>query len=250
MAGIPIGLQMYTLREQCAEDFPGTLKKVAEIGYNGVELAGSYGISASDLKSLLGDLGLEAVGTHTGIEALSEDMESVLEFWGTVGSKYLTFSSIAESYREDGDGWKNTGKILTECGNELLKHGFQLSYHNHSFEFEMFDGIAGFDLLYQNSDPKALHAQVDTYWVQHGNRDPVQVLKDLSGRISLVHIKDMLDDEAQSFAEIGEGILDWDGIFAACEAGGTKWYIVEQDSCKGDPIDSVALSHDNFRKMT
>ena len=130
---------------------------------------------------------------------------------------------------------------------QLADAGIVLCYHNHAFEFETFDGKYGLDILYDNSDPQYVQAEIDTYWVQKGGVDPAAYIRKLSGRTPLIHIKDM--DTDGDFAEIGEGTLDWDAIWSACEASGAKWYIVEQDRCKRPPVESATLSVNNLCKM-
>jgi sugar phosphate isomerase/epimerase len=249
VAKIPIAVQMYTLRDVCGEDFIGTLKAVAEIGYHGVELAGTYGIAAEELGTLLKDLGLGCAGTHIGIDALENEFDKTVEFYRAVGTSFLTIPGLPGNYTESAEAWKRTADLLTVTGRKLKEEGFQLSYHNHSHEFTKFDGEYGLDILYQNSDPDALHAQIDTYWVQHGGEDPADYMKKLGKRMSVIHLKDMADDDEQSFAEIGNGILDWERIFKVAEDAGVKWYSIEQDTCPGPTIDSVRISFENLKGM-
>jgi len=240
---------MYTLRDACSEDFIGTVKAVAEIGYHGVEFAGTYGLSAKELNTLLNDLGLGCAGTHISIDALENDFDKTVDFYKTVGTSFLTIPGLPGNFTESADAWKRTADLLTVTGRKLKEQGFQLSYHNHSHEFKQFDGQYGLDILYENSDSDALHAQIDTYWVQHGGEDPADYMKKLGKRLSVVHLKDMADDDDKSFAEIGNGILDWKRIFEVAEDAGTKWYSVEQDTCPGLPLDSVCTSFQNMKEM-
>lgn len=249
MAKIPIALQMYTLRNECAKDFVGTLKEVAKIGYAGVELAGTYGLSMKEVAKVLDDLGLKRAGGHVGVEPLEKDLAKVIDDYRTLGSAFITIPGLPASYTESGEAWKRTAGILNEIGTKLIQAGIQLSYHNHNREFQLFNGKYALDILYDNSAPKALHAEIDTYWVQYANVDPVAYMRKVKDRLSLVHIKDMADDEKRSFAEIGNGILDWDGIFAVANEARSKWLIVEQDSCARPPIESVGISFQNLKKM-
>ena len=249
MAKIPLAVQMYTLRNECGKDFPGTLKAVAEMGYDGVELAGTYGLSGKEVGALLDDLGLKRAGAHMGIDAFGDNFAKSVEDLKAMGTEFVTIPGLPGEMTENGDAWRKTAAKMNEIGLKLKKEGIQLSYHNHAHEFKTFDGEFGLDILYGNSQPEALHAQIDTYWVQYGGVDPVEYLKKVSNRLSLVHIKDMAKGEERTFTEIGNGILDWKGIFAVCEAAGAKWYIVEQDTCPGPAIDSVKISIENLKKM-
>lgn len=249
MAKIPVGLQMYTLREECAKDFVGTLKQVAAIGYHGVELAGTYGLSMKEVAKILDDLGLKRAGGHSGVEPMEQDINKVIDDYHTLGSAFVTIPGLPAQYTEDGAAWKRTAGILDGIGAKLKAAGIQLSYHNHNREFQQYGGMYGLDILYHNSKPANLHAEIDTYWVQYANVDPVAYMKSVKDRLSLVHIKDMADDEKRSFAEIGEGVLDWDSIFGVAKEAGSKWLIVEQDSCARPPIESVRISFENLKKM-
>lgn len=250
MAKIPIALQMYTVREDCAKDFTGTLRKVAEIGYHGVELAGTYNMAAKDLGKLLDDLGLGRAGAHVGINDLTGDAYAkTLDYYKTVGTKFLTIPGLPGEYTESGDAWRKTAETLSAIGGKLRADGIQLSYHNHAHEFKLFDGKYGLDILYSHSDPKNLHAEIDTYWVAYGNVDPVAYLRKVEPRLSVIHIKDMADDPKRSFTEIGNGVLDWEGIFRVADDAGTKWLIVEQDTTPGPALDSARISFENLKKM-
>ena len=250
MAKIPVAVQMYTLREASAKDFTGTLKEVAKIGYAGVELAGTYGMSGKEVGALLDDLGLGRAGAHMGVDALGDNFEESVAELKAMGTSFVTIPGLPGEMTESGDAWKKTAATLDEIGGKLKEEGIQLSYHNHNHEFKTYDGTYGLDILYGNSKPENVHAQIDTYWVQFADVDPVEYLKKVSNRLSLVHIKDMkVENGEKDFTEIGNGILDWDGIFKVADDAGAKWLIVEQDTCPGPAIDSVRTSFENLKKM-
>ncbi|MDA1192016.1 MAG: sugar phosphate isomerase/epimerase [Candidatus Poribacteria bacterium] len=247
MARIPVAIQMYTLRDQVAEDYEGTYRKVAEIGYEGVQGSPKSGMTGAEYKAFLDELGLTTPGGHTGLGALEDNLQSVIDLHHAIDAKYVTLSSMPQDRRKTGDDWKRAAENMTAIGKKLADAGIVLCYHNHAFEFETFDGKYGLDILYDNSDPQYVQAEIDTYWVQKGGVDPAAYIRKLSGRTPLIHIKDM--DTDGDFAEIGEGTLDWDAIWSACEASGAKWYIVEQDRCKRPPVESATLSVNNLCKM-
>ncbi|MSS70276.1 MAG: sugar phosphate isomerase/epimerase [Candidatus Latescibacteria bacterium] len=249
MAKIPVALQMYTVRDQAKEDFEGTFQKVAQIGYAGVELAGTGDRSASDLKKFLDGLNLKLAGSHVGWAALESDLNKVIEDNLTLGNPYIVCPSVPQDRRKDAAGYRETAQKLSQIGEACKKQGIQVCYHNHSFEFQKFDGVNALDILYEASDPRFLQAEIDTYWVQHGGEDPAAYIRKYAGRCPLVHLKDMEPGQERFFAEIGEGILDFKAIFEASEAGGAAWYIVEQDRCRRSPIDSARLSFENLKKM-
>ncbi len=132
----------------------------------------------------------------------------------------------------------------------LAQAGLGFVYHNHSWELERSDGRRILDILYEESDPQVFLSEIDTYWIQHGGGDPAAWIRRLQGRAPVVHLKDMaVRDGKPTFAEVGEGNLNWPAILAACREAGVAWYIVEQDTCPGDPFDSLALSFRNLRQM-
>ncbi len=249
MSKIPVGLQLYTLRDDCAKDFKGTVQAVATMGYHGVELAGDGGLKAKEMKALLEDTHLQVAGSHAGLDDLRNKLEEVAEFSLGIGNKRVICPYLPQEFQEKGAaGYREAGKLLDEIGAKLGEKGLSLSYHNHSFEFSGKDGNQFFlDVLLSSASPRNLKAEIDTYWIQHGGCDPVEYIKTYSGRIELLHIKDMLNDENKSFAEIGAGILNWDGIFKAAEEAGVAWYLVEQDLCSGPPIESARKSLEFMR---
>jgi len=166
-----------------------------------------------------------------------------------LGCKFPGIGGMPGEYRGSGEGFATFAKLANEVGQKLAEAGMAFCYHNHSFEFQKFDGEYGLDILYGNSCPACLKAQLDTYWVQHGGENPAAYITKYSGRVPLVHLKDMTAGENPTFTEIGNGILDWPAIFTASEAAGTEWFIVEQDVCAGPSLDSARISFENLVAM-
>lgn len=248
MPRIPIALQLYTVRHDVDKDLPGTLRQVAEIGYAGVEFAGFGEWKASELKSLLAELQLQPAGGHVPIDQLEKDLDAVIEFNLELGNPYVVCPWIPEDRRKKKADWLSIARLFNSVGKKCKENGLTFCYHNHSFEFEKFDDSYALDLLFAATNPDLVKAELDTYWIRHGGADPAEYLERYAGRCPLIHLKDMADDEERSFAEIGQGILDWNAIFEAAEAGGAEWYIVEQDTCAGPPIESARVSFENLRK--
>jgi sugar phosphate isomerase/epimerase len=248
---LPVTLQLYTLRDDLAQDFAGTIAKVAEIGYAGVELAGFGGLSAADVKALLDQHKLVAAGSHVGIDAMEKDIDSVIEQHKTIGTEFVSVPWLAEERRKDIEGYKAFGRALTALGAKLKEAGLTLCYHNHAFEFEKFGGDTyGYDALFGEADPDLVKIEMDTYWVKKGGEDPAAYIRKYAGRVPLLHIKDMAADADGKFAEVGEGVMDFPAIFEAAGVGGAKFYIVEQDQCYNHPpLESVAISFRNLQKM-
>jgi len=245
MANIPVALQLYTVRDEIEKDFIGTLRRVAEIGYAGVEFAGYGGVSAKELKAVLTDLNLQVAAAHTGVDELLKNPGAAIDYQLEIGNRYVVIPWMPAP--KDCAGWQEEASQLNDIGAVLRRNDLQLCYHNHAHEFEMADGEHGLDLLYKFTDFQLLKAELDTYWVAKGGEDPAQYIRKYAGRVPLLHVKDMAGDAEGSFTEFGTGILKWDEIFAAAQESGVEWYIVEQDICRRPCLESVEISFRNLQ---
>jgi sugar phosphate isomerase/epimerase len=251
MAKIPLAVQLYTVRDLTKDDFVGTVRKIAELGYGGVELAGFGNLtSAKEVTKALADAGLKLAGNHVGIDRLETSIAQVLDENDALGNKNILVPWMPEERRKDAAGWKAVGQLFNRVAAECHKRGFEFGYHNHSFEFQKFNGKTGLDILWENSDPKLVKSELDTYWVKHGGEDPVSYIRKLGKRILTLHLKDMAAGPEQRFAEVGTGILDFKNIIEAGQKAGAKWYIVEQDSTYDrPPLESLRTSFGNLKKL-
>ena len=244
---IPVALQLYTVRDQAARDFLGTLRQVATIGYAGVELAGTGGLSARGLRNALDDLGLRCVGSHIGLAQL-EDLSAVVDDNLALGNPYVVIPAIPESMRASEASYVALAGRLNEIGTALREHGLTLAYHNHSFEFRRFGDRYALDIIYDETDPDLVKGQPDVYWFAYAGADPVAWLRGHPGRCPLIHLKDMAPSPERTFAEVGEGIIDFRPIFAASRVAGAEWYIVEQDVCARPSMESARISLQHLRE--
>jgi len=248
MSKIPIGVQLYSVREDCARDLPGTLKAIAEMGYSGVDFAGYYDRSASELRKMLDDLGLKCCGTHIPLDTLLGDaLPATAEFNLTLGNRYLVVPWLAEQYRNSPGAWKKTAALFSQIADRLESYKLLVGYHNHTVEFEMMDGKSGFDWFYGNTGPTVI-MQMDTGNALHGGGDPVDYLKRYSDQATTVHLKEYSSTNPDAL--IGEGDIDWEGIFNICDnSGKTDWYIVEQESYPYKPLETIKRCLEALRKM-
>ena len=247
MGKLPVALQLYTVRDDAGKDFAGTIKKVAEIGYTGVELAGHGGLSVQALKTLLDDNGLRVAGSHIGIDALEKEISKVIDENLSLGNHNIVIPYLSDARRADSAGYKKVAEALNGFGETLQSHGMTLAYHNHAFEFDKLDnGQIGMEILLDETDPALVKAEVDTYWVLVGGQDPVAFVKKYSGRVILMHIKDR-NTEDGSFAEVGTGDLPLDALVEVAPSVGAQWLIVEQDVCKRPPLEAVTISFNNMK---
>ena len=146
-------------------------------------------------------------------------------------------------------GFRRAAAIMNQAGAELKKVGMAMYYHHHAFEFERVEGERGIDILLAETDPALVSIETDVYWAQYGGEDPAAFIRANSGRFQLIHLKDMIGEgDKRTYAEVGEGYVDFQAIFAASEAQGATWYIVEQDICQRPSLESAALSFQNLKK--
>ena len=241
---IPVGLQLYSLRDQCKTDLPGMLTAVSKIGYRGVEFAGYYDRSAKELRKLLDDNGLIACGTHTPYESiLSDRLQETVEFNRTIGNKFLIvpWMNEAKSKQE----WLDRAKLFNEVAGKVKADGMWVGYHAHQHDFKQIEGVSAWDLFFGNTKPEVV-MQLDTSNCCEGGADPVAVLKKYPGRARSIHLKAY---GGGPDAVIGEDKVDWKGVFACCEGKGkTEWYVVEHESSK-DPLDAVKRCFEGLKKL-
>ncbi|MGE6203894.1 sugar phosphate isomerase/epimerase family protein [Guptibacillus hwajinpoensis] len=246
MANIPVAVQMYTLREESEKDFIGTLKKVANIGYQGVEFAGYYDMSAKDLKKVMDDLGLMAASSHIPLDTLKEDLSSVIAYQHEIGSTKLVCPFLAPEMRTE-EGYSELIRSLNDIGRECSKEGITLCYHNHDFELErLSNGKTALETILDETNPEWVKAEFDIYWLTRAGENPVEWMKRYQDRTPLVHLKDMTTDGEQFFAELGTGGVDLNGVLNQGEASNVDWWIVEQDKCKRSPLESIEMSMNYF----
>ncbi len=247
MPKLPIGLQLYTLREDMEKDFAGMIRKVADIGYGTVELAGYGGLSVRAVADLLADNHLKVAGSHVALERLETDLSAVIQENLALGNSNIVVPYLPEERRRTSDDYKALAEVLSGYGETLQTANMTLCYHNHDFEFlPLADGQLGEDILLENSDPLFVKIEADAYWILKAGHDPVAFVKKHTGRVPIVHLKDR-DLTDGSFAPVGTGDLPLDALIAAAGEAGTSYLLVEQDICKGPAIDAVTLSYNNLK---
>ena len=238
----PYALQLYTVRDHLAQDVAGTLRQVREMGYEHVEIAGTHGLSNGAFKGALDAAGLNAVSAHMGYEEITGDPRAIVEAAKALHVAHVVVPCIDAAHTADKEGWLHCAQAMDAAGARLREAGITLSYHNHAHEFETFDGEYALDIVMGASQPEHLAVEIDTFWVHYAGLGPTRVIEKYRGRCPLLHVKDMADAKSKAFAEMGRGILDWPAIFEAAAHAGVAWYIVEQDACARDSLESAAIS--------
>lgn len=248
MAPIPIALQLYSVREDCARDLPGVLQAVAKMGYTGVEFAGYYGHDAPTLKKMLDDLGLTVAGAHVGIDTLLDDeLERTVAFHQTLQNRFLIVPGLPEARRNSRAAWLETAHTMNAIAERLQPFNLQTGYHNHAIEFKEIDGELPWDTFFGNTNQPVV-MQFDTGNALHGGADATPFLQRYPGRATTVHLKEY--SSANNKALIGEGDVPWTTIFDLCESiGGTECYIVEQESYAYAPLECVDRCLKNLKAM-
>lgn len=245
---IPIGLQLYSVREDAAKDLSGVLKAVAAMGYAGVEFAGYYGHSAVDIRKMLDDNGLKCCGGHIGIDLLLGDaLAATVEFQQVLGNKFLIVPGLSSERNGSKAAWLHTAGLMNVIADLLEPHGMRTGYHNHYTEFLDMEGELPWDIFFGNTSDKVV-MQFDTGNAMHGGAEAGPFLRRYPGRAATVHLKEFSATDGNAL--IGDGDVKWPEIFELCETvGKTEWYIVEQESYAFPPLECVDRCLKNLKQM-
>ncbi len=245
---IGLALQLYSVRDACQKDFPGTIAAVGKIGYEGVEFAGYFGRTAKEIRGMLDGAGLKACGTHTALSTLlGDEFMKTVEFNKEIGNRNLIVPSLADETHKTKQAWIDTAKRFNELADKAHVHGMRVGYHNHMFEFQKFDGEYLWDIFFGNTKKEVI-MQFDTGNAREGGGDPIPFLERYPGRAITVHMKEY--SSTNKDALIGEGEQPWAKLIDLCrKVGGTEWFIVEQESYKFPPLKCVELDYQAMRKM-
>lgn len=233
--GLPIGFQVYPVRQQIEKDFPGTLKEFAAVGYRACEMCSPRGYSdfgslagtkASEIRRIIQDAGLLCESSHFTFQELKKDLPGSLAYAKELGLKQVIISSLGLP-REGAtmDAWRGAAAESNKMGVEAQKAGLQLGFHNHAMEFEKIDGALIYDELMKTFDPKLVKMQFQVSVISQGYK-AADFFKKHPGRFISIHLQDWIPDQRGSVA-IGKGKVDWKELFTAAKTGGVKNYFVE-----------------------
>ncbi|MCY4525050.1 MAG: sugar phosphate isomerase/epimerase [Anaerolineaceae bacterium] len=246
--GIPIGLQLYTTGDETRRDFLGTIRRVAAIGYDGVEFAGYFDTPAPTLKATLEDCGLRAAGTHLPVPVLRGDLAAQIEYSLAIGCPTILCPAFRVEERSAAF-FERMADFFNDTASMCRASGLDFAYHIHGHEFVDFDGRSGMDILFERTDPALVGFELDTYWVEKAGVDALTLFQANAGRCTFIHFKDAIDRVDWHDTEIGAGIIDVPGILAAAGESAVGWFIVEQEAFTMPPMDSVAVSLANLRRL-
>lgn len=241
-----VALQLYTVRDETALDFKQTVRRVAEIGYAGVEFAGYGDLTSKDMATLLGETGLKAVGTHVGLAALDSDLERQIDYSLEIGCSLLVLPWIDKQLLLNEESFKQLTAKLNTFGQHCKEHNLTFGYHNHNFEFEKVGNETLLERLTTATDPELVKLELDTYWAAYAGFDPISLIQQYTGRIASLHLKDMTPE--RTFTEVGAGTLDIAGYTEAGQAAGVTIYIVENDKPAIPSLESARRSYENMHR--
>jgi sugar phosphate isomerase/epimerase len=269
--GLPIGLQLYSIREMLAKDYEGTLKQVAALGYQEVEAAGFFDHTAPQVKNAMQAAGLRCVSAHYSFANLSKDFDKIVEFNNALGAHYIicsfpgfkdpsrvkdmSFPKQVESFTMDDYRWN--ADQFNRFGEKVKAAGIKFGYHNHTMEFSRKDGVVPFDELLRLTDPELVTIEMDCGWVVVGGADPVDYLRRYPSRISMLHVKDFKHSDKPASvtapppaAQLGQGTLDYRPVFEAARKAKIAHYFVEQEGYDIPPMEALKIDANYMKKLT
>ena len=257
VTAIPPGIQLWTVKEDAARDYEGTLKELARIGYKRVEGAGWHGRTAAQVRAALASAGLEMPSAHYGLQTLIDETDSSLAFARDVGARYVVASSPAPRRKLDPskpwsegvkdamtlEDWRWNAQEMERIGQRARSMGLRFGYHNHSAELIRYDGVTPLDEIVRLTNPRNVVLELDIGWVAGAGYDPVDIIRRHARRIELLHIKDLVTTERvpgqmvkdERTTVIGQGTLNWPAIFQALRSAPVHSYFVEQEEPFTEP---------------
>jgi sugar phosphate isomerase/epimerase len=263
---VPLGIQLWTVKDEAAKDLEGTLRAVYAAGFREIEFAGFYGKSAADIGKLMRDIGFSLVSTHHNAGDIAKKGDQIIADAKTLGLKYIVASSPGVSPEKeklpweermksvDLTDWKWNADLFNKFGKQVADAGMAFGYHNHSAEFRKFDGQTAFDYLFANTDPDLVKIELDVGWAVVGQADPVALLDKYRDRVVALHVKDVAargaDGKEPASVALGEGVIDWKRVIGTAKAHGTKAYFYEQEAPYTRPVlESVKISGAYLSKL-
>lgn len=276
MKSLPIAIQVYGLRdllENTPDKFKEVMEEVKYLGYNGVELAGLYGLSPEFVRDTLNEVGLIPISAHVAFAEMMDDLEKVISDYKIIGVRYLVMPYMAEEYRPgvNKEGFVKFLPLLNKVGEKINNAGMTFLYHNHDFEFVKLDnGKWGYDEMFNSIPHDNLMSELDTCWCDVATGEPVDFVKKYSGRIPVIHLKDYIkkgspknmykliginssesDEEDGSYfgyRPVGFGQMIWQPILKQAVDSGVQWVVVEQDEHYDlNPLEAARRSRDYLR---
>jgi sugar phosphate isomerase/epimerase len=252
--GLPIGLQLYSVRTLLPTDYAGTLKQLSAIGYKEVEAAGFFNMPVEQVKAAMQGAGLKCVSAHYPLMLLHQHLDEILPFCKSLGVGFVVCSS--PMHQQPGvkgplsmDDWRWSAEQFNQVATKVEAAGMRFAYHNHHEEFAPINGVLPYDEVLKLTDPAKVSFELDCGWVIIGGQDPVHYLKQYPTRIVMLHVKDFKDKKEPS-VPLGTGSVDYTPIFAAAAAGGRiRHAFVEQEEFQGPIMEELAVDAKYMKRM-
>ncbi len=251
----PVGVQLYTVREQAEQDLNAVLAHISMIGYKEVETYWSvYTHPAKKLRSMIVDNGLSVPSGHFDYDGL----ESKLDYAKELGVQYMICPMLPKDMWTSADGFKKAADQFNKWGAQIKGMGMQFGFHNHNYEFQKFGNTTGYDIITQNTDAKLVCLEMDCYWMTQAGQDPIAMLKKFGSRIQLIHLKDrqagfpttqMLGPDAEHITEVGSGTINWKSVIETAQQTGVKHFFVERDNGSTPAFESLRISYNYLNKL-
>lgn len=246
------GLQLYSVRQAVSKDLDKTLADLVAMGYNKLEIFGYngkfFGRTAQEFKAATSKAGIKVVSSHhmagLGMKmdgSMSQGWDKAIEDMHTIGAEYMVCAFLMPNERT-ADNYAKLPDMFNAAGEKTKKAGIQFAYHNHDFEFEKYGDSTVLDHFITKTSADLVKMELDLYWISRTGNDPVAYFNKYPGRFPLWHVKDMAKD-TKDITEVGNGVIDFDRIFAARKTAGLRHWFVEQDVSKGDMFESLKTSH-------
>ena len=267
---LPVAVQVYSVRDDAKADLRGTLQKIKDMGYDGVEFAGLYEYDPVDIKKMCEDIGLVPLSAHVPYRDMIAAPEAVLSQYATIGCRFVAVPYLVPEDRPGTEGFAAVIENVKMLGAVAKKLGMTLLYHNHEFEFLKIDGKYALDILYDEVSADLLQTELDVCWVNVGGEEPAEYIRKYSGRTPVVHLKDFagvksenmyeligLENQAPKrpgdfeFRPVGWGVQDFPTILKAAAESGAQWVVVEQDnpSMGLTPLQSIEKSRQYLKSI-
>ena len=267
----PVAYQIYSAREEAAQDLNAVLATLKGLGYDGVEFAGFYGHTAEEVKAMLDANGLVAISSHVPFVQIEADMFGVIAYHQAIGCKYIAVPYLDDQTRPGAPGFAHAIAVIDKFGRLLKEAGMTLLYHNHDFEFISLSGMYGLDFLYEAIPAEVLKTEIDVCWVEYAGENPADYIRKYAGRCPIVHLKDFVgrkedgstpyaligldenekkDTQAFEFRPFGYGSQNVEEVVTAAIESGAEWFIIEQDQSIGrTPLEAAELSIGTLKKI-
>jgi len=251
----PLGVQLYTVRDLAEKNLPDVLKQIRAIGYQEVETYWNvYTHPAKELRHMIDDAGLSVPSGHFNYDGF----EGKFEYAKELGLDWMVCPMLPQSLWSSWEGFHAAAKQFNEWGKRAQGMGMRFAFHNHDYEFKVFNGKTGYQILLDDTDPELVYYEMDCYWIAQSGNDPVEMLHHLGRRVRMLHLKDRkpgfpasndMGESSSHFTEVGHGSLNWKAILDTARQMNIEYYFVEQDQTPGNPIDSIRESYQYLRTI-